>query len=92
MEARGAKAIDMKRQDFRLGDTVVTPMNASNRFLTRPRVATTNQSFELPVCSWLTTMQADCGAGFHADLWGPLPFVFGPVPAERYQVIVLGGR
>jgi hypothetical protein len=92
MEARGAKAIDVKRQDFRLGDTVVTPMNASNRFLTRPRIATTDQSFELPVCSWVTTMQADCGAGFHADLWGPLPFVFGPVPAERYQVTVLGRR
>lgn len=90
MEARGAKPIDAQHQDFRLGDTVVAPMNTSNRFLARPRVASTDQSFELPVCGWVTTMQADCGAGFHADLWGPLPFVFGPVPAERYQVIVLG--
>jgi 4-amino-4-deoxy-L-arabinose transferase-like glycosyltransferase len=92
MQARGAKPIDSKHQDFRLGDTVVTPMNASNRLLPRPRVASRDESFELPVCSWVTTMQADCGAGFYADIWGPLPFVFGPVPSERYQVTVLGRR
>lgn len=90
MEARGARPIDVKHQTFRRGDTVVTPENATNRFLARPRVASTDQSFEVPVCGWVTTMRAECGAGFHADLWGPLPFVFGPVPAERYQVIVLG--
>jgi hypothetical protein len=90
MEARGAKPIDVNNQDFRLGDTVVTPMNGTNRFLTRARISTTDQSFEVPVCSWLTTMRAECGAGFYSDLWGPLPFVFGPVPAERYQVTVLG--
>lgn len=90
MEERGAKPIDVKQQDFRMGDTVVTPMNASNRFLTRPLVQTTDQSFELPVCGWVTTMHAECGAGFYSDLWGPLPFVFGPVPAEKYQVTVLG--
>jgi hypothetical protein len=92
MQARGAKPIDVKNQQFRLGDTVVTPENASNRFLPRPRIATADQSFELPVCSWVTTMRAECGAGFYSHLWGPLPFVFGPVPAERYQVTVLGGR
>jgi hypothetical protein len=90
MQARGAKPIDLRNKDFRVGDTVVTPVNASNRFLARPHIAVTDQSFELPVCSWVTTMRAECGAGFYADLWGPLPFVFGPVPAERYEVTVLG--
>ena len=90
MEARGAKPIDVKHQDFKLGDTVVTPLNATNVFLPRPRVASTDQSFELPVCRWLTTMRAERGAGFHADLWGPLPFVFGAVPDERYQMLVIG--
>lgn len=92
MERRSAKPLDMRHADFRLGDAVVTPVNASNRILTRPHVATTDESFEIPVCSWLTTMRAECGAGFYADLWGPLPFVFGPVPAERYDVTVLGRR
>ncbi len=90
MEARHAKPIDVNHQEFRLKDTVVTPENGTNRFLTRVRIETIDQSFELPVCSWVTTMRAECGAGFHSDLWGPLPFVFGPVPAERYRVTVLG--
>jgi hypothetical protein len=90
MQARGAKPIDVEHQDFQLGDTVATPLNAANIFLSRPRVASTDQSFELPVCRWVTTMRAERGAGFYADLWGPLPFVFGPVPDERYQVIFLG--
>jgi hypothetical protein len=90
MQERGAKPIDVTRPEFRLGDTVVTPANASNRFPARPRIPSRNESFELPVSSWITTMRAECGAGFYADLWGPLPFVFGPVPAEMYEVVVLG--
>jgi hypothetical protein len=90
MEARGGKPIDTRHQDFRLGDTVVTPRNASNRLLARPRIASRNEGFELPVCSWVTTMCAECGAGFYSDLWGPLPFAFGLVPAEGYEVTVLG--
>ena len=92
MQALGAKPVDVKRQDFQLGDTVVTPLNATNIYLSRPHVASTDQSFELPVCRWVTTMRTECGAGFHADLWGPLPFVFGSVPNERYQVIFLGEK
>lgn len=92
MQARGAKPIDVRNKDFRVGDTVVAPVNASNRLLARPRIASRDESFALPVCRWLTTMRAECGAGFYADLWGPLPFVFGPVPAERYDVTVLGLR
>jgi len=90
MQARGAKPIDAKHQEFRLGDTVVTPINATNVFFARTRIKTTDQSFELPVCSWVTTMRPECGAGFYADLYGPLPFAFGPVPPERYLVTVLG--
>lgn len=37
-------------------------------------------------CSWITTMNETIGAGFYAA-WGPLPFVFGPVPPEKYRVI-----
>jgi len=90
MQARGAKPVDINNQDFQLGDTFVTPLNATNIFLSRPRVDSTDQSFELPVCRWVATMRTERGAGFHADTWGPLPFVFGPVPDERYQVILLG--
>ena len=89
MEARGAKPIDLKRPaNVRGGDTIVTPMNASNRIRIGGRGAYIDESFEVPVCSWLTTMRAECGAGFYSDLWGPLPFVFGPTPPEQYEVNV----
>jgi hypothetical protein len=87
MEARGAKPIDVRNPDIRTGDTVVTPMNASNRLKIRAG-SYIDESFEMPVCSWLATMRAECGAGFYSDLWGPLPFVFGPTPPERYEVKV----
>jgi len=90
MEARGAKPIDLKLPQFRLGDTVVTPMNTTNRIPAQPQVASRDESFEIRVCSWLTTMRVECGAGFYSDVWGPLPFVFGPVPAELYEVFSLG--
>jgi hypothetical protein len=89
MEARGAKPIDVRRPDIRAGDTVVTPMNGSNRIEIGRRGAYMDESFALPVCGWLTTMRAECGAGFYSDLWGPLPFVFGPTPPEQYEVDVL---
>lgn len=88
MEALGAKPIDVRNPDIRAGDTVVTPMNASNRLKFSPRGSYLDESFEIPICSWLTTMNAECGAGFYSDLWGPMPFVFGPTPPERYEVIV----
>jgi 4-amino-4-deoxy-L-arabinose transferase-like glycosyltransferase len=88
MEARGAKPIDVRNPDLRPGDTIVTPMNGSNRFKIGNRGAYMDESFDVPVCSWLATMRAECGAGFYSDLWGPLPFVFGPTPPERYEVII----
>lgn len=89
MEARGAKPVDVLKPDIRKGDTVVTPMNGSNRIQLGHRGAYIDESFEIPVCRWLTTMRAECGAGFYSDLWGPLPFVFGPTPPEQYEVVVL---
>lgn len=91
MEARGALPIDQERVDLQPGDTVVTPENATNRIAIDTRGQATDQSFALPVCEWLTTMRRENGAGFYADVWGPLPFVFGPVLEEKYEIVVLNG-
>jgi 4-amino-4-deoxy-L-arabinose transferase-like glycosyltransferase len=88
MEARGAKPIDTRNPDIRVGDTIVTPMNGSNRIKIDKPGSYIDESFEIPVCSWLATMRAECGAGFYSDFWGPLPFVFGPSPHEQYEVIM----
>jgi len=36
--------------------------------------------------SWLTTMNPKLGAGFYSDVFGPLPFVIGSVPTEKFMV------
>jgi 4-amino-4-deoxy-L-arabinose transferase-like glycosyltransferase len=88
MEARGAKPIDARNPDLRPGDTIVTPRYGSNIIKIGERGAYIDESFDVPVTSWLITMRAECGAGFYSDFWGPLPFVFGPTPPERYEVIL----
>jgi len=36
--------------------------------------------------SWLSVMNGATGAGFYSSLFGPLPFTFGSVPEEIYDV------
>jgi hypothetical protein len=45
------------------------------------------ESFAMPACSWLATMNPLVGAGFYSHSRGPLPFVFGPIPPERFDVL-----
>jgi len=42
--------------------------------------------FEDSTRSYATTMHYMRAAGFYAEVWGPLPFTFGPVPPERFRV------
>jgi hypothetical protein len=36
-------------------------------------------------------MSPRLGAGFYSDLYGPLPFAFGPAPPEVYRVYRVEG-
>jgi 4-amino-4-deoxy-L-arabinose transferase-like glycosyltransferase len=90
MEAIGGKALDFQQSNIERGDIMIIPSNNSNVFESRIPV----QSFRLiqvsqitPV-SWLTTISRSLGAGFYSDLWGPLPFVVGSVPVEKYYVLL----
>ena len=42
---------------------------------------------ELRASSWVTTMHCALKAGFYSNVFGPVPFVFGPIPLERYDII-----
>ena len=44
-------------------------------------------ALEVPVCAWLATVNRALGAGFYSDHHGPLPFAFGAVPPERFEVM-----
>jgi len=87
MEARGGQAIDFKqRNNLTAGDILITPVYHTNlqpipEGMTRPL-----PELAFPVCPFLTTQSRVVGAGFYADVLGPLPFAVGRVPPEEYHV------
>lgn len=49
-------------------------------------------TLNVPISTWLTTMDSSLGAGFYLYRHGPLPFAFGKVPDEEYLVLELTDR
>ena len=90
MQEAGKKHIELDKANLEVGDIVISPLNNTNVFpLLEDRVQ--SKAFvEFPVCRWVTPMFTGLGAGFYSDLWGPLPFAFGPVPPERYRTSLIG--
>ncbi len=68
------------------GDVVFTPDTNTNLVVLPPEILSGVEVAEFPAARLATTLSRARGAGFYAALWGPLPFVFGPVPVERYRV------
>jgi hypothetical protein len=86
MEELGARALDKNDQRFSPDDAIVVPLGNSYLFpLPEDRVAFWFKR-QFQTSKWLATMSGSAGAGYYSDGWGPLPFVFGPVPAEDYLV------
>jgi 4-amino-4-deoxy-L-arabinose transferase-like glycosyltransferase len=88
MDQLGAQSVD--GEDFRMhpGDWVVMPGN-NTEIVGFPKGASLRGEgvLEFPNPSLATTLHAQLGAGFYSSYWGPLPFTFGPVPAERYYLV-----
>jgi hypothetical protein len=86
MESKGGQPIDVIRSRIAPGDIVVVPQNNTNLFpLPQDKVLLVDE-FEFFPSRWVGTMSSGLGSGFYADLWGPLPWVIGTVPGERYRV------
>ena len=86
MEKNGGKAVN--QEDLRLGsnDVVVVPLGNSYLFPLPEGRVSASSAFECPTPKWVATMNGEVGAGYYSDGWGPLPFVFGPVPNAKYVV------
>jgi 4-amino-4-deoxy-L-arabinose transferase-like glycosyltransferase len=88
MQGHGGKIVDYKRTACDPGDLLIVPAN--NYVLAEARVperaGPVIKTLHPRSCVWLTTSSAPAGAGFYSTLWGPLPFSFGPVPAEEYEI------
>jgi len=42
---------------------------------------------EITLKAVVSTMNKEAGSGFYSHLWGPLPFVLGRIPMERYGIL-----
>jgi hypothetical protein len=85
MEEAGAKAIDVNQFHPAVGDLVAVPRTNTNLFPLPPQWPV-RQVFEVPSGYWISTMSPEIGAGFYADIFGPLPFVIAPVSPEQFAV------
>lgn len=89
MEAAGAKPLDFENPVVSKLDVIIIPSNNTNTKLLPKEVVFRERVFTFKPCRWLATMDPLLGAGFYADVWGPLPFIFGAVhPEEYYSFIV----
>jgi hypothetical protein len=87
MKQLGARPVDRNDLSFSKGDAIVLPINNSFIFPLPPELATRALVREVPTSRWVSTLNADFGAGYYSDGWGPLPFVFGRVPPDVYIVL-----
>ena len=87
MESYGGRPIDLHGTPIATGDVVVLPRNNTNLApLPRERLYPLEQ-IDLPAGCWGSTICPEMGACFYSSVWGPLPFVFGPVPREQYLIL-----
>jgi 4-amino-4-deoxy-L-arabinose transferase-like glycosyltransferase len=86
MELIGARPID--RNEFKplRGDLIVVPTISTNLLEMSNQWSAIRQTLAIPSVGWLSTLNPYVGAGFYADVFGPLPFVIAPVPQERFTV------
>ncbi len=86
MEKGGALAVDYARSRLAPGDLLVIPRNNTN-IKVPPTGFRPVRQFALRPFPGLTTMEAPPNrAGFYSDIWGALPYGFGPVNPEEYFV------
>lgn len=87
MELRDGYPIDQHGSNLNPGDIVVVSVNNTNIFNIDSQSYGLLERGQLVPCRWLATMSS--GAGFYSNIWGPLPFSFGPVENEVYFTLLM---
>ncbi len=86
MEKGGGLAVDYTKSRFAPGDLLAIPRNNTNIVLPGAGFRPVRQ-FAIQPLPGITTMEAPPNrAGFYSDIWGALPYGFGPVNPEEYFV------
>jgi len=91
MQAYGFQPVNFRDFHVGNGDMVVIPRNSS---YAEPesipsQVVASRGVLAFPLHTGLTTMSLAEGSGFYSDIFGPLPYSFGPASSEVYTVLRL---
>lgn len=86
IEPLGAKPLEEQHLQFSRGDAVILPVDNSYLFALPENLVTPESTRQVPTSRWMSILNSKRGAGYYSDLWGPLPFVFGPDPPATYLV------
>ena len=84
MQKTGAWPVDFLCSMLAPGEIIIVPSNNCNLRMPESGDVEIEAMPEFSACSWLSLYNAATGAGFYGG--GFLPFVFSPVPAEKYFV------
>ena len=86
MEQHGARSIDVSHVQFKRGDIIADPTTNTNIIPIPEKWVTVLDTLQLSSSQYVATMDYVSGAGFYADVFGPLPFVFGFVRPEKFII------
>jgi hypothetical protein len=86
MEKLGASAIDLNDAKKPAGDFLIIPANSSNLYEPPMNSVRLVAVHDFLPNHHFATMNNMAGAGFYASVHGPLPFVIGTLPPDRFYV------
>ena len=89
MEQRGARAVDFSEDRLEPGDLLLVPENSPGSNRVPWRFSTIVRKSEIAPSPGISIQSWENRAAFHAAVRGPLPFVVGPNPPERFVLVRL---
>ena len=89
MEQCGAQPLNAKDLTLRSGDLIILPRANSYEISLPPDHLRPLGNYSMNMPSWLSLQNAQVGAGYYSDNWGPSPFILGAGGVDEYDVVMV---